>query len=230
MNHTRVYSTMLFDLDGTLTDPAEGITHSIVYALECMQAPVPPIAQLRTWIGPPLRDTFAAHLHSRERAEHALALYRERFAEVGIYENVLYPGIPALLARLQAQGCHLFLATAKPLPFAQRILGHFALAPFFDGVAGATLDGSINTKTDVLTALLPQLGTDERAACVMVGDRDQDVQAAHAHDLPCIAVSYGYGSVEELAACEPEYLVHSVDELAAVLLSGQSYAQKTESE
>jgi phosphoglycolate phosphatase len=195
-----------------------------------MQAPVPPAALLRTWIGPPLRDTFAVHLHSKARAEHALALYRERFAEVGIYENELYPGIPALLECLQAQGCRLFLATAKPLPFAQRILEHFALAPFFDGVAGATLDGSLSTKADVLAALLPQLGTNERAACVMVGDRDQDVQAAHALGLPCIAVSYGYGSVEELAACEPAYLVHSVDELAAVLLSGQPYIPKTECE
>lgn len=221
---------MLFDLDGTLTDPAEGITRSIVHALERMQAPVPSAALLRTWIGPPLRDTFAAHLHSQERAEHALTLYRERFAEVGIYENVLYPGIPALLARLRARGCRLFLATAKPLPFAQRILEHFALAPFFDGVAGATLDGSISTKAEVLAALLPQLGADERAACVMVGDRDQDVQAAHAHDLPCLAVSYGYGSVEELAAYEPAYLVHSVAELAAVLLSGELCEKKTESE
>lgn len=215
---SRAYSCVLFDLDGTLTDPAEGITRCIAYALEQLQAPVPQQAELLRWIGPPLRQNFAAYLHSDTLAGQALALYRERFATEGIFENRLYPGVPSLLADVQASGCRLFLASAKPLPYVERILEHFGLSRYFAGVAGASLDGHVSSKQEVIGLVIPQLASSERTTCVMVGDRRDDILGARAHQLPCIAVSYGYGSRAELRACQPAEIVDSLDELRAALL------------
>jgi phosphoglycolate phosphatase len=137
-----------------------------------------------------------------------------------MFENEVYPGIPALLAYLQQQGSLLLLATGKPQPYAWRILQHFDLLRHFTLVGGATLDGTVSTKTQVIAALLPRLAEVaevERSACVMVGDREHDIAGARAHRLPCIAVSYGYGSMHELTACAPDRLVHSVAELRALL-------------
>jgi len=208
---------LLFDLDGTLTDPSEGITRCIAHALECLGAPVPTAAALHEWVGPPLREMFAAYLASEGRGEQALACYRERFGRVGLYENELYPGVPALLAALRAQGTRLFLATGKPQPYARRILEHFGLLDFFALVGGATFDGTISSKAAVIGTLLPHLSAAERASCVMIGDREHDVAGARAHGLPCIAVGYGFGSAAELRACSPDYCVGSVAELHALL-------------
>lgn len=208
---------LLFDLDGTLTDPSAGITRCIAYALERLGAPVPKAAALREWIGPPLREKFATYLASEARGAEALALYRERFGRVGLYENELYAGVPALLAALRAQGARLLLATGKPQPYARRILEHFGLLDFFALVGGATFDGAISSKAAIIGTLLPQLSAAERASCVMIGDREHDVAGARAHGLPCIAVGYGFGSAAELRACCPAYQVRSVAELHALL-------------
>ncbi len=217
------YQTILFDLDGTLTDPAEGITRCIAAALEQLGAAVPDTATLCLWIGPPLRESFAAYLRNPAMGDRALALYRERFAHVGIFENRVYEGIPALLADLQMNGCRLLVASAKPLLYVQRILEHFDLAPYFTAVGGASLDDHLSTKESVIESLRPYLRGVEDGTCVMVGDREHDVYGAHQHQIPCIAVSYGYGTWEELAACGPEYIVNSVAELRAVLIgTGES--------
>jgi phosphoglycolate phosphatase len=214
------YRAVIFDLDGTLTDPAEGITRCIAYALERMHAAVPAETALLDWIGPPLREHFTSYLGGDAAAgEQALACYRERFATVGLFENRVYAGIPALLADLHGHGCRVLLATGKPQPYARRILEHFGLLPYFDIVGGATLDGTLTDKADILAGLLPRLTAAERAACVMVGDRSHDIEGARAHALPCIAVGYGFGSPEELRACAPAQIVGSVEELRAALCS-----------
>jgi phosphoglycolate phosphatase len=213
------YRAILFDLDGTLTDPAVGIVRSIQYAFERMEQPVPPTDSLLHWIGPPLRDSFALALGGdRVLAEQAVILYRERYGTVGLFENEVYSGIPALLAELNATGSRLFLATSKPQPYAERILEHFNLARHFAAVGGATLDGRIGTKAEVIGELLPRLTPAERAACVMVGDREHDVHGAQFHGMSCIGVGYGYGSEAELTAAGAAAVVASVGELGRALL------------
>jgi phosphoglycolate phosphatase len=182
-----------------------------------MGAVVPDAAALRDWVGPPLRERFAAYLASDVRGEQALAHYRERFGRVGLYENEVYAGVPALLAALREQGVRLMLATGKPQPYARRILEHFGLLDCFAQVGGATFDGAISSKAAVIGTLLPHLSAAERASCVMIGDREHDVAGARAHGLPCIAVGYGFGSAAELRACCPAYQVGSVAELHALL-------------
>lgn len=214
------YRAIFFDLDGTLTDPAEGITRSIQHALERLGATVPPAVALHDWIGPPLRGSFATYLDTQDAAtiEQAMVFYRERFATLGLFENVPYAGIPQLLSDLQAAGVCLFLATSKPLPYAQRILEHFALTHYFTAIGGATLDGRISEKAHIIGDLIPQLSPVERAACVMVGDREHDILGARAHGMPGIAVTYGYGAISELVDCMPDRLVGSVAELRSVLV------------
>lgn len=213
------YTTIFFDLDGTLTDPAEGITRSIQYALARLGCHVPPAAGLRAWIGPPLRQSFAHYLGTDDQAlvEQAMIFYRERFANVGLFENVVYAGVPELLADLRAAGYRLYLATSKPLPYAERILAHFSLAHHFTLIGGATLDGRLSEKAQIIGELL-RADDFSGTRCIMVGDREHDVLGARAHGLPCVAVTYGYGSLAELEACRPTYLVGSVGALRATLL------------
>ncbi len=212
------YSAVLFDLDGTLTDPYEGITRSFIYALQAVGRSIPDEATLRSWIGPPLGETFRTYLGDAALASEAVRFYRQRYHERGMYENRVYPGIPDLLGSLRVSGCRLVLATSKLIGPAQGILAHFGLAPFFDGVAGSTLDERISTKEQVLGEALALLSPAQRADCVMVGDTAYDVIGAHSHGLACIAVSYGYGSLASLRAAEPQLIAHSVAELGALLL------------
>ncbi len=224
MQHSAAnYRTVLFDLDGTLTDPVEGITRSIQYTLEKFGKPVPPQTLLNSWIGPDLVGSFMTYFQTQDEAlgKQAVAIFRERFGTIGLFENKVYPGIPELLAALQAAGCKLLLATGKPTVYAEQILTHFELRPYFTLVGGTFLDGRLTTnKGELLGTLLPQLSAEERAACVMVGDREHDVYGAKAHGIPSIAVTYGYGSAEELAACEPTFTATSVAELRTLLLRG----------
>lgn len=213
------YQAVLFDLDGTLTDPAEGITRCMAYGLEQVHAAVPALEVLRSWIGPPLRASFAAYLQDAVLAEQVLYGYRERFSAVGIFENQVYDGIPELLAELHSSGCRLFLATSKPQLYAERILEHFDLRRYFAVVGGASLDDRMGTKAEVIGALLPSMSDEERGACVMVGDRDVDVEGARAHGIACIAVNWGFGSLVELESCKPARIVHRVAELRDVLMS-----------
>jgi phosphoglycolate phosphatase len=199
------------DLDGTLTDPFEGISKSILYALERLDAPLPPADSLRRFIGPPLLDTFS-ELLDESRAAPALELYRERFSDVGWRENVPYDGIHEALGGLQKAGHTLFVATTKPWKFAERIVEYFDMATFFDGVYGSELDGARTDKTELLAWALPKNPDYSRA--VMIGDRKHDMIGARNNDMHAVGVTWGYGSVNELKAAGAEQLAHRPMDIA----------------
>ena len=216
-------STLLFDLDGTLTDPREGITRSLAYALERMGVQPPPLADLCFAIGPPLRASLAQLLGTTDAAavERALALYRERFADVGLFENQPYEGIVEALHALAAGGATLFVATSKPRVYAERIVRHFGLHVHFVAVHGCELDGTREDKRDLLAHLLPHHALAPSRA-VMIGDRGVDMRAARHHGLRGLGVLWGYGSRAELEAegahslvAAPRDLPHAIGDLAA---------------
>jgi phosphoglycolate phosphatase len=210
------YRAVLFDLDGTLTDPLEGIQRSLVYAHERVARPMPDVATLHEWIGPPLRDSFMRHLADASLAEIALEAYRERYGVIGMLENEVYAGIPELLAALKAAGVRLFVATSKIRPPTEGILAHFGLAQYFEAV-GAPEPHDSADKAEVIASLREVIGADWGSA-VMVGDTPFDVLGARANSLPCIAVSYGYGRIEALRSAEPHAIAESVGDLARMLL------------
>jgi phosphoglycolate phosphatase len=211
---------VLFDLDGTLTDPAVGITRCIQYALERLNRPPQSQSALEAYIGPPLRSTFAALLESTdaELLETAVAFYRERFSTTGLFENELYAGVPLMLEKLRDAGYSLFVATSKVGLYAERILVHFHLAQFFGGVYGSTLAGLYDDKSDLLRHLLEQESL-AATETIMVGDRKHDVFAAHANGLCALGVTYGYGTREELAEAGADALCDSPPETADFLLA-----------
>lgn len=215
------YTSVLFDLDGTLSDPFEGISRSINYALERLGRPLISDAILRTWIGPSLRNSFASVLDGdSDLVERAILLYRERYGPIGSTENHIYPGIPDLLAELSAAGCAVCLATSKPQVFAQHILEYFGIAQHFTIIGGASLDTSRERKADVIAYVLAQLPAERYARAVMVGDREHDMIGAQAHAMPAIGVTYGYGSAEELRQAGASAIATTVAELRTLLVLG----------
>ena len=190
---------ILFDLDGTLTDPREGITKCIAHALERMGVEPPPLHELTFAIGPPLRASLARLIgaDSRDAVERAIAHYRERFADVGLYENAPYEGIAETLAALRGAGHRLFVATSKPHVYAGRIVSHFNLPAHFEAVHGCELDGTREDKRDLLAHLFPSHGIDPSRA-VMIGDRGVDMIAARHHGSRALGALWGYGSPSEL--------------------------------
>jgi len=213
------YPLLFWDLDGTLTDPKEGITRSVQHALLRLGLSAPDPDALTPFIGPPLLASFQELCGlDAARARQAVRYYRERFEVQGIFENKVYPEIPPLLEELQGLGARMAVATSKPLPLAERILEHFDLRQRFYGVFAADLGGHVSTKRDVLALAVRGLGDAERACAAMIGDHPVDVEAAHHHGLTAIAVLYGYGDPERLCDAEPQFLAASVDELQALLL------------
>jgi len=204
----------LFDLDGTLTDPKTGITRSVQYALERLGRPVPEADALTWMIGPPLIAGFTELLGGPEDAPEAVRLYRERFSDVGLFENEVYAGIPALLARLRDEEVRLFVATSKPHVYARRIVEHFGLAPFFREVYGSELDNRNTDKRDLIRHILAREGFDP-AGAVMIGDRKHDAIGARANGLAAIGVTWGYGSRQELQDAGVACLVDDPGELEA---------------
>src|SRR5688572_24552586 len=188
---------LLFDLDGTLTDPRPGLIASIRYALERLACPCPDDAALAQCIGPPLRGTFARLLQTTDaaRVEDAMRLYRERYGAGGLFENEVYDGIPAVLDALAAITSRRFVATAKPTVFAERIVTHFGLDRHFARVYGPELDGQFDDKRELVAHLLKTEGVAPERA-VMIGDRDNDIAAGRANGLRTIGVLWGYGSAE----------------------------------
>jgi phosphoglycolate phosphatase len=201
-------TTIFFDLDGTLTDPKPGITGSIQYALQKLGRPVPSQDELTWCIGPPLRASFVVLLGGEDHADRAVELYRERFGDVGLFENSVYPDIEAVLASLGATRLRLFVATSKPHVFAKRIVAHFGLDRHFEHVFGSELDGTRVHKSDLLTYALERTGTDP-AQALMIGDRSHDMLGAKANGMSAIGVTYGYGSPEELLAAGARHLCAS---------------------
>ena len=208
---------LLFDLDGTLTDPFIGITRSVQHALKYYGIIENDLSRLAPFIGPPLIDSFRETYHfSEEQAEEAVNYYREYFAEKGWRENKVYPGIPELLKHLQEAGHKLYVATSKPTPFAEKILDYFHLSQYFERIEGASLDHTRMRKAEVIRYLLTQTGISEKGKTVMIGDRKFDVTGAHEIGVECIGVLYGYGSREELVSAGADYIVPTVDALSAL--------------
>lgn len=204
------YQYLLFDLDGTLTDPGEGITNSVAYALAKFGISVTDKTQLYPFIGPPLVDSFMRYYDfSKSDAEKAVEYYREYFRDKGIFENVPYDGIHGILNKLQASGKTLILATSKPEQFAKRIMEHFDLAPYFYYIAGASMDEQRSEKWDVIRYALDTCGITDLSHTVMIGDRKHDVIGAQKTGLASIGVLWGYGSIEELQTAGATYLVKS---------------------
>lgn len=201
---------ILFDLDGTLTDPGLGITNSVMYALRKYGMEVPPRQELYSFIGPPLKQSFMRWCGFDEaEGEQAVKYYREYYRDKGLLENEVYDGIEDMLKALREKDKRLAVATSKPEEFAIRILEHFGLAQYFEVIAGDTLDFKRNTKADVIASALERLGVTDRSGVIMVGDREHDVIGAKAQDLPCIGVLFGYGSQEELEAAGAKHIAQT---------------------
>ncbi len=196
------FENYLFDLDGTLTDPALGITNSILYALEKKGYPTPPREDLFPFIGPPLVDSFRDYCGiSTEDARVMVDIYREYFSTKGLYENVVYENIPSVLKALQDRGIRLFVATSKPEHFAKQILNHFDLSKYFTFIGGSTLEETRTKKEDVIHYVLDRNQLDP-SKTLMIGDRIYDVEGAHHCGLSAVGVLYGYGNKEELSPAD----------------------------
>lgn len=214
------FEHIFFDLDGTLTDPAEGITNSIAYVLDYYKIDYPSKKALERHIGPPLHKTFITEYGFDENsAELAIQKYREYFSDKGIFENRLFDGIPEMLSGLKAKSKKIYLATSKPQYYAKKILEHFDIAKYFDFVSGCELDGTRSQKTEVIEHICENVGLKDLSTSVMVGDRKYDIEGAHHFGMPCIAVLFGYGSMEEFKEAKADYIVESVEELYNLLIS-----------
>lgn len=212
-----MYSTVLFDLDGTLTDPGQGITNSVAYALKKFGIDVEDRKELYKFIGPPLYESFMKHYgFSQEKAETAVSYFREYFRDTGIFENEVYEGITDLLEKIKKSGRKIILATSKPEEFAKRILSHFSLDKYFDFVAGATMDSSRVEKSDVIAYALKESGYADKNA-VMIGDRLHDIHGAKENGLDSIGVLFGYGSRKELEDAGADYIAETVSDIIKLI-------------
>jgi phosphoglycolate phosphatase len=207
-------SALLIDLDGTLTDPAEGIIGCFRLALESLGKTAPPAADLGWIIGPPLRGCFAEILGAEGDPEEAIMAYRSRYSTVGLFEAVAYDGVDDALAELRAAGARLILCTAKPIVYAERILSRFNLDRHFESAYGDELDGRYQDKADLIARILAEQGLDAEDCC-MLGDRRHDVLAASRHAIPTIGALWGYGGADELRAAGAAALCASPREVPA---------------
>lgn len=210
-----MYKYILFDLDGTLTDPFEGITRSVQYALNAFGVKDEPLEALKRFIGPPLKASFMEFYgFDSDTAVAAVEKYRERFADIGIYENRLFDGIPQMLEKLKKTGHVLAIASSKPTVYVERILQHFHIRQYFDHVMGSELDGRRTDKKEVVQAVLSDLHIEKNSReAIMVGDRFHDVQGARACGLDCVGVTFGYGGKDELVQAGAAVVVDTVDAL-----------------
>lgn len=208
------YDYLLFDLDGTLTDPGEGITNSVAYALRKQGIEVTDKKELYCFIGPPLSESFSRFFgFSMEESLRCVEYYREYYRDKGIFENLLYDGIPELLATLKSRGKKIILATSKPELFAKQILDHFGLTEYFDHICGASMDESRNKKAAVIEYALETAKLDDLARAVMIGDREHDINGARLNGLDSIGVLFGYGDRPELEAAGATYIAKSVEDI-----------------
>lgn len=215
-----MYDYILFDLDGTLTDPAIGITNGVMYALQKFGIKVEDRKELYCFIGPPLVDAFAKYYGlSEEDSKQAVVYYREFFRKTGIYENRVYDGVREMLESLKKAGKTLILATSKPEEFAEIVLNHFDLRQYFDCVVGATFDGTLNYKGDVIRVALGRGNVDDKNLAVMIGDRHHDIEGAKQNNLKSIGVLYGFGDREELETAGADYIVKTPQNLLEILIN-----------
>lgn len=213
------YDFVLFDLDGTLTDPGIGITNSVAYALRKYGIEISDKTNLFKFIGPPLIDSFMNYYgFSHEQAVEATNFYREYYTDTGIFENSVYPGIEDLLIKLQNAGKKILVATSKPEIFAVRIMKHFGIAKYFTYIAGANMDETRTYKDQVITYALESVGATDPSKIVMVGDREYDVLGAKKFGIDSVGVLFGYGTREELETAGATYIAASVEDIGKFIL------------
>jgi phosphoglycolate phosphatase len=207
---------ILFDLDGTLTDPKEGIIRCMQYAMENLCLECPPPEELHIHIGPPIRNALSIIMKTEDDVliEEALRIFRVRFAEVGLFENEVFAGVPEMLAALRESNHRLFVATSKPLVFSERILARFGLSEYFDGIYGSQLDGTLDNKGELIGHVITSASL-ARDETLMVGDRMYDILGAKKNNCLSLGVTYGYGSEEELRNAGADLLCSSPPEIAA---------------
>ena len=214
-----MYQFYFFDLDGTITDSSLGITNSVRYALAKYGIEEPDRKKLYRFIGPPLTESFREFYgFPEEQCQEAIRYYREYYRDKGIYENQVYDGLEEVLKKLKEAGKQLVVATSKPEVFAREIIRYFHLDSYFSYVAGMELDGGRGTKAEVIEYAIRSCGAEDRREILMIGDRKHDVEGAAAHGIRTIAVTFGYGSVEELTTVGAWKLAHTMEELTALLL------------
>ncbi|HWP79201.1 MAG TPA: HAD hydrolase-like protein [Candidatus Acidoferrum sp.] len=209
------FDTVLFDLDGTLTDSAEGILNTLLYALDRFDCH-PDRAELYRFIGPPLAECFDEYI-GPENSAKGVEIYRERYAKIGLYESTVYDGVPQMLAAVKSAGLTVALSTSKPEKYAKMILEKFGLLQYFDIVAGARLDGTLQTKSEVIELALSRVQNADRQKTVIVGDRLHDMEGAETCGIGRIAALWGFGSYEELSAYKPLLLAKTPAEVAQYL-------------
>ena len=213
-----MYRHLLFDLDGTLTDSAEGIYNSIRYGLDKAGFPVPEPEILKKFLGPPLYDSYQKYCGmDPETSMQAVGYYREYFSERGLFENAVIPGIEELLIRLKHDGYHLHLATAKPEVYAIPILRHFGLYEYFEFLGAATLGKERSHKDEVIRYVLENAGIEDKRECIMIGDRDNDILGAKVCGIASIGVLFGYGSREELGGAGADYIAGTPGDIAEIV-------------
>ncbi|MGE7649126.1 HAD family hydrolase [Peribacillus frigoritolerans] len=216
------YKVILFDLDGTLSDPKVGITKSVQYALQKMNIVEPDIDKLECFIGPPLQVSFAEYYDFDEKnTQKAIELYRERFKEKGMFENELYSNITLLLKSLKEQQFTLVVATSKPTVFAEQILKYFNIDQYFELIVGSNLDGTRASKTEIIQYILDKYQEHTLSDFIMIGDRKHDIIGANNTGINSIGVTYGYGSFEEVSNSNPTHIVKSVSQLKDILMGCQ---------
>lgn len=212
------YQYILFDLDGTITDSAIGIIHSVQYALKALSAPVPEEEALYTFVGPPLHESFERFCgFSKEKALKAVEHYRVYYREKGIFENTVYEGVRPLLEKLCKRGKKLFIATSKPEVFARQIIDYFDLSSYFDYVGGSLLSGERVHKDEVIAYTLEKAGIQDFSQVLMVGDRAHDVLGAQKWGIDVVGVRYGYGGGAELEKAGATYLVRDIGEIDLII-------------
>lgn len=209
---------ILFDLDGTLTDPKVGITRCIQFSLEHFGTDIPPMDQLTWCIGPPLRESFSRLLNTSNESilDQALSNYRRRFSETGMFENVIYPEVAPSLRKIKQAGFRVFLATAKPQLFAKQILDHFHLSQFFTAIYGSELDGRFSDKGQLVAHILESENLNPKESLI-IGDRVHDIAGGKKNGIMTAAVSYGYGTQKELDASQPDILFNAFPDLLSFL-------------
>lgn len=211
---------ILLDLDGTLTNPKQGITKSVQYALKAYDIIEEDLDNLCKYIGPPLWESFKEfHGISEDQVDDVVAKYREYFAVTGIYENEVYDGIRDCLSKLKKSGKVLIVATSKPEVFARQIMDHFELEEYFTDICGSTLDGSRRTKEDVIRYALEKNNISELDCVVMVGDRLHDIEGAKAVGIRSVGVLYGYGSRKELEEYKADKIAETVDDVYEIIMA-----------
>ncbi|MGB6129315.1 MAG: HAD hydrolase-like protein [Psychrilyobacter sp.] len=212
------YKYILFDLDGTLTDPGVGITKAVQYALKKNNIVEESLSTLEKFIGPPLKESFAEFYSFNEKmVSDSIQYFREYFRKNGIFENEIYSGILDLLGELRNRDCKVVVATSKPTVFANTVLKNFGMMKYFDLVVGSNLDGTLGNKSEIINCVIDNLKIKNLEETIMIGDRKYDIIGAEKNNIDSIGVLYGYGSLEELVGARPTYIVDSISQLYGLL-------------